>query len=145
MTTHQPDDNAEEEAEKTMVFPSFSGLSTLELRTIQDLRAMIDDDLSFSDLITVYISSAEMLMDKIQKAFADNDADKLRIAAHSLKSTSASIGGTKLSHICKFVEQTSKQGRVVITAEFISDTLVQEYDLLIAEIKSYVIDNMPSP
>ena len=124
-------DNAEATAEKTMISPSFLSLSTLELQTVQDLRAMIDDDLAFSDLITVYVSSAEILIDQIQKAFADNDADELRIAAHSLKSTSASIGGTKLSEICKFIEQTSRQGIVAITREFISDTLVQEYDLLI--------------
>jgi HPt (histidine-containing phosphotransfer) domain-containing protein len=138
-------DNAEATAEKTMISPSFLSLSTLELQTVQDLRAMIDDDLAFSDLITVYVSSAEILIDQIQKAFADNDADELRIAAHSLKSTSASIGGTKLSEICKFIEQTSRQGIVAITREFISDTLVQEYDLLIIEIKSYIIDNMSGP
>jgi HPt (histidine-containing phosphotransfer) domain-containing protein len=137
-------DNAEASAEKTMIFPNFSGLSILDLQTIQDLRTMIDDDLAFSDLITVYISSAETLIDKMQNAAAKDDADKLRIASHSLKSTSASIGGTKLSQICKFVEQTSKQGVVAITTEFISDILVPEYDLLIAEIKSYVIDRMPS-
>jgi hypothetical protein len=48
-------DSAEEVAKETIVFTSFLELSTLECQTIQDLRAMIDDDLAFSDLITVYI------------------------------------------------------------------------------------------
>ena len=135
-------DSAEDESEKKTNFPDFSGLPTLDLQTFQDLRAMIDDDLAFSDLITIYLSSAETLVDNIQMAFADNDVDRLKISSHSLKSTSASIGGTKLSQISKFIEPTSKEGKVSITAEFISDILVQEYNSLIAMIKSYVIDNM---
>lgn len=131
-------DSAEEVAKDTIVFTSFLELSTLECQTIQDLRAMIDDDLAFSDLITVYINSAKILIDKIQDAFVDNDAENLRIASHSLKSTSASVGATKLSQICKFVEQTSREGKNTITAEFISDVLVGEYNLLVQEIKTYV-------
>ncbi|MBD2150344.1 Hpt domain-containing protein [Pseudanabaena sp. FACHB-1277] len=131
-------DSAEEVAKETIVFTSFLELSTLECQTIQDLRAMIDDDLAFSDLITVYINSAKILIDKIQEAFIDNDTENLRIASHSLKSTSASVGATKLSQICKFVEQTSREGETTITAEFINDVLVGEYNLLVQEIKTYV-------
>ena len=131
-------DSAEEVAKETIVFTSFLELSTLECQTIQDLRAMIDDDLAFSDLITVYINSAKILIDKIQEAFIDNDTENLRIASHSLKSTSASVGATKLSQICKFVEQTIREGETTITAEFINDVLVGEYNLLVQEIKTYV-------
>ncbi|MEI6065409.1 MAG: Hpt domain-containing protein, partial [Pseudanabaena sp. ELA748] len=86
---------------KLLDHPEFVILPTLDLAAFQDLRETIGDDGAFCDLVTIYFNSAETLIDTIQLALTNQDADKFTLAAHSLKSTSASIGASRLSRICK--------------------------------------------
>ena len=77
-------------------YPDLVNLQTLDISIFQDLRLSIGDDLFFSDLITIYLNSAETLIESIQIAFANQNVNEFNLAAHSLKSTSASIGATRL-------------------------------------------------
>lgn len=56
--------------------------------------------------------SAARLMPQLHAAQAAGDAAGIRHVAHTLKSSSASIGAVKLSQLCADIEAVSREGRV---------------------------------
>ena len=122
-------------------YPEFMDLPTLEISLFQDLRETIDDDLIFSDLVTIYLNSAENLIDEIQAAFTNQDANKFAIAAHSLKSTSASIGATRLSQISKYLEKVGKTGEITVSVDILN-LLNNEYTDVIKAIQTLILEFM---
>ncbi|PZO43342.1 MAG: hypothetical protein DCF19_05185 [Pseudanabaena frigida] len=123
------------------VCPEFVDAQTLDIEIFQDLRLAIGEDLVFSDLVTVYLSSAETLLDSIQTAFTSHDVKAFSLAAHSLKSTSASIGANRLSQICRYFEKNAKTGEITIAPEFLV-LLVNEYEAVINAIQACIITFM---
>ena len=113
----------------------------LDINIFQGLRESIDDDLLFSDLVTIYLSSAEDLLDSIQSAFASQNAKAFSLASHTLKSTSASIGAIKLSQMGRYFEKNSNNGTIAISHELLRH-LTSEYDRAIAEIRVFVLKSM---
>ena len=122
-------------------YPEFMDLSTLDISTFQELRETIGDDIIFSDLVTIYLDSAENLMVSIQAAFTDQDASKFALASHSLKSTSASIGATRLSQLSKYLEKISRSGEITISSEFLN-LLDNEYNEVIKAIQVCILEFM---
>ncbi|WP_434686700.1 Hpt domain-containing protein [Pseudanabaena minima] len=122
-------------------YPEFMNLQTLDIDMFQELRETIGDDIIFSDLITIYLNSAENLMVSIQTAFTDQDASKFALASHSLKSTSASIGATRLSQISKYLEKIGKSGEITISSEFLN-FLNNEYNEVIKAIQVSILEFM---
>lgn len=133
----QPDNN---EIAKLLDHPEFVILPTLDINTFQKLRETIGDDGVFRDLVTIYFNSAETLIDAIQLALNNQDADKFTLAAHSLKSTSASIGASRLSRICKQLEKTVNIGNIGGFTIEIIDLLNDEYKQAIAAIKVHILE-----
>ncbi len=122
-------------------YPEFVNLQTIDIDTFQGLRESIEDDLVFSDLVTIYLSSAENLLEEIQLAFESQDAHKVGLASHSLKSTSASIGAMRLSYLCKYFEQVCTTGNLTITPQLLK-ALTEEYEEVIKSIQGIVIEFM---
>lgn len=56
-------------------------------------------------LMTLYLNSSPSLMEGIRSAIASRDGAALKQAAHSLKSSSMSLGATGLGEICANLEQ----------------------------------------
>ncbi|MEA5476932.1 Hpt domain-containing protein [Pseudanabaena galeata UHCC 0370] len=127
------------ESELFQDYPEFMYLQTLDIATFQELRETIGDDIIFSDLITIYLNSAENLIGSIQSAFTEQDANKFALASHSLKSTSASIGATRLSLISKYLEKIGRTGEITISSEFL-DFLNNEYNEVIKAIKVCILE-----
>jgi HPt (histidine-containing phosphotransfer) domain-containing protein len=123
-------------------YPEFINLLTLDVTIFQDLRETIGDDLIFSDLVTLYLDSAENLIESVQASFADEDVKKFSIGSHSLKSISASIGATRLSRISKHLEISGNKGELTTCSEIIS-LLNGEYAGVVAAIKTRVLQFMP--
>ena len=121
--------------------PDFVNSPTIDIDVFQDLRASIGDDLGFSDLVTIYLSSAEALIKSIQAAFDTQDAIKFNMGVHSLKSTSASIGAIKLSQICRYLEKISKAGEIMVSSEFL-DLISNEHEQVIAAIQNCILEFM---
>jgi HPt (histidine-containing phosphotransfer) domain-containing protein len=122
---------------KLLNHPEFVGLPSLDINTFQELRETIGDDGVFCDLVTIYFNSAETLIDAVQLALINQDTDKFTLAAHSLKSTSASIGASRLAKICKRLEKTDNMEG--LTTEII-DLLNNEYEQAITAIKILVLE-----
>jgi len=84
-------------------------------------------------VITLYRQEAEKMVHGIEKALSDGDVITAFRAAHSLKSSSASIGAHTLSEVAKQLESLIKQGHLQ-QAESWLVVLRTEYTQLMDEL-----------
>ena len=87
--------------------------SAIDLAILAELLATVGGDESFlAELLTSYLSDSPPLLDEMERSAAAGDAATLRRAAHTLKSTSASLGAMRLSGICRDIEAAAVAGEV---------------------------------
>ncbi len=77
------------------------------LNTLRDLQVEGEPDF-IEKIITVYSASSAPLVAELQQAFAQKDFKAVQKSAHSLKSSSATVGATTLSKLCKELEMKCK-------------------------------------
>ncbi|MBU1139833.1 MAG: response regulator [Proteobacteria bacterium] len=65
-----------------------------------------------TELVSVYLRSSPGIMQSLQQAAEKNDSEKLWQAAHTLKSSSASLGARRLSSLCHELEIMGRETRV---------------------------------
>lgn len=63
-------------------------------------------------VLDTYAKSGRRLIEQLQTAHAAGDAATVRHAAHTLKSSSASVGALELSSLCAATEALVRDGRV---------------------------------
>lgn len=78
-------------------------------------------------------------LSELQTAYSEKDWEKYRLTAHSIKSTSLTIGLTGLSERARASELSIKSGCAGY-AEFAHEALVQEYSEMLRKIKEYLKD-----
>ena len=77
-----------------------------QLRTTLGSKA----DIMLPGLIEGFYEDTDRLLAKARQALREQQADSLRVAAHSLKSTSAIFGAGKLSAIASQLESCARDG-----------------------------------
>ena len=77
-------------------------------------------------VIRIYRDNAPNLIDDMASALTAGDGEGLRFAAHSLKSSSANVGGVAMSTICERLEILGHERRLLEAAPLMAD-LKQEY------------------
>jgi HPt (histidine-containing phosphotransfer) domain-containing protein len=100
------------------------------------LRRLGGDVELLTDLIGFFIEDAPQLLDKLQAAIKQQDANAARKAAHALKGLILGCGGVRAARVAQVVEdaaQTEDWDKIVQFAE----TLGSELDTLIDETLSY--------
>ncbi|HLO48058.1 MAG TPA: response regulator [Kamptonema sp.] len=82
----------------------------IDIQVLQSLRELDDDeDPEFvTDLIKIFMTDAPLHLDNIKVAIAAGDADNLKVASHTLKSSSANLGAMQLSELCKELEYMAR-------------------------------------
>jgi PAS domain S-box-containing protein len=82
----------------------------IDLRILQNLRELDDDDEPdfLADLINIYLTDAPKYLDHIRVAISAGDAASLKVASHTLKSSSANLGVMLLSDLCKELEMMAR-------------------------------------
>ncbi len=92
------------------VSPSAAQVATLESRTapldpeiLEQLREM-----DLPSLIQLYLRQAPEILSKIFKSVEEGNSNGVRLAAHTLKSSSATIGATRLAEMCRQLEYANK-------------------------------------
>jgi HPt (histidine-containing phosphotransfer) domain-containing protein len=73
------------------------------------LETVGGDEGFLTELIEAFLEEAPGLLDEMDKAVLDSDAERLRLHAHTLKSNAAQFGATQLSAICLAIEQQAKE------------------------------------
>ena len=88
------------------------GEPVLDQAVLADLRASIGDDQDFMvELVETYVTEGTANMDGLLAAAAAADCAAIVRPAHSLKSTSASLGAMRLSAICRAIEAAGREAR----------------------------------
>ena len=79
---------------------------------IDELRVATGDDEAFLlDLVETYLSEGEGHLGGMAAAVEAADPAAIVRPAHTLKSSSASIGAMRLSAICRAIEEAGRAGR----------------------------------
>ena len=96
----------------------------VDMEALDELKEVMEDE--FSSLIHTYLDDSVMRLESLREAFAAQDADALRKAAHSFKGSCGNIGAPALADLCRRVEDISRAGEVE-EAVPLMDLIASEY------------------
>jgi len=96
------------EPERQAAAPEYP-LAALESSSIETIRALGGETL-LRKIIGLYFDSAPPLFQSLCAALEHNDPEAARRAAHTLKSSSANLGASRLSELCRAVEADARAG-----------------------------------
>jgi len=86
--------------------------AAIDQRALDGIRSLANDtapDL-LDQVIQLYLSSATELLAQLRAGLQANDKDAVRVAAHTLKSSSANLGATAFADMCKQLEHAARVG-----------------------------------
>jgi len=92
------------------------GGARLEAPSLESLRELGGDAL-VAQVIDAFVADAPDVLATVRLSLEQGDVDKLRRAAHTLKSNSATIGAVAFSELCRELEQRAKNGDLAGAAE----------------------------
>ncbi len=100
----------------------------LDVRVIKSLRDMagVNADKILTQIIDNYLEDAPPLLQQIREAVVNADSEALRIAAHTLRASSANLGAIVFSQLCKELEALGRQG-TTSNAEKLLPSLEKSY------------------
>jgi HPt (histidine-containing phosphotransfer) domain-containing protein len=91
---------------------NLDGAPVLDHGVLAELRAATGDDEAFMrELVETYVSEGESNLAGLLDAAATQDCVAIIRPAHTLKSTSASVGAMRLSVICRSIEENGRASR----------------------------------
>jgi HPt (histidine-containing phosphotransfer) domain-containing protein len=83
----------------------------LDEGVLAELRTSVQGDTGFvRELVDAYVADSAILVDAIEAAVADADADALVRPAHTLKSSSATLGAMTVSGMARTLEAAGRSG-----------------------------------
>src|SRR3954452_18851450 len=90
-----------------------AGLATLNDSALFDLSEMISDrDLVIlTELVEAFLSEATRQVNNMLRGVRESDLSLLFLAAHNLKSSSATFGAMRLARLCQMLEDTLSGSR----------------------------------
>jgi CheY-like chemotaxis protein len=104
-------------------------MSKLDQQIIAELREIIgekDFPTVFQDLLQSYLEDSPNIINNLENARANQNLVEIKLNAHSLKSSSISLGATYLAAICQQLEQESNHGNLA-TVNNLIDQVINEY------------------
>lgn len=75
---------------------------------LDELREVLGDEVD--KIVQVYLEDAPRLIAQLERAAVGNDPIALRVAAHTLKSSSANVGARTLSDAARDLEHGARDG-----------------------------------
>lgn len=82
--------------------------TSIDLQVLEELGSGIGEGgiQVIRELIGIYLAEGQQLINDMERGVEDEDAERLRLAAHTLKSGSATLGARELSAMCQELERT---------------------------------------
>jgi len=118
--------------------PAWAGVagSVLDASALDRLRELDPkgENQLLSRVIKAFESSAARLMPQLAEARRINDHNGVRHVAHTLKSSSASIGAIKLSQLCAEIESKIRTDRLE-NLEELNDAMCAEVEIVLQALK----------
>ena len=104
--------------------PALAPAAVLDPRAIARMLDMIGgDEASLVELIESFLGEAPALLDGLQAALTRGDAEGMRRAAHTLKSSCADFGAVGLAALFKEIETRAREGADRVPAALVSEAL----------------------
>jgi CheY-like chemotaxis protein/HPt (histidine-containing phosphotransfer) domain-containing protein len=114
----------------TLIQPeNFNSLrAVVDAAVFQELREMINHDIILESVIDSYVEETPKMLEAMHRSLAglhhvtvdQNDAQVLQRAAHTLKSTSATLGALRLAQLCGDLEALKPAGNLAEAAAIVS-------------------------
>ena len=134
-----PNDSAPSLAAMPAIEPQNVVLDAVILDSLRELESMGGQAGLLEKIIHLYLDTAPKYMEQMRIAIADHDAGALKVAAHTLKSSSANLGARGFAELCKKLEIIGREGSFVDTETMLMG-LAQNYTTvrksLLAELQS---------
>ncbi|MHB8628198.1 MAG: response regulator [Aggregatilineales bacterium] len=97
-------------ASEQSVAAELAHVPTLDLKILAELSTLGKGNPAvLGRLIDIFLENTPKSLATLRTALVQTDAGSLRLTAHSLKSSSASYGATRLSNLCKELEVAARQ------------------------------------
>ena len=96
---------ATDAVDSAMAVPDAPLLTT----TIEQLQEMDDDGSFLHRIIDAYLEKSPTDIEQLNQGLAQSDAEALRKAAHSFKSSSYNLGAHQLAELCKTLEMMGRE------------------------------------
>ena len=117
---------------------NFSGeppaISAAEFQALTEMVGMDMPDV-LVDLLDTYLVESTGLVENMTTALVQNDLPAMMRPAHSLKSSSASIGALQLSHLCADLESHLRGGTVTVDIPRQVEAIAYEFGRVHAELE----------
>ncbi len=113
--------------------------AVIDTKILDQLRELDPDggtDL-LRQVIVAFLDMAGETVTQIEEAIVANDTENLRVAAHSLKSSSANVGAQGLSAMFRELELCGREGRMT-DARSLLETMQKEYGRVRTELQEQV-------
>jgi HPt (histidine-containing phosphotransfer) domain-containing protein len=106
----------------------------IDSRALAVLQEAMGED--FAELVLIYIESTEEILTNLLKAFNQQDVVTFTLEAHSLKSSSANLGGFALSKMSAELEMAGRLGQLPESEAFIKP-LKEIFARMTKELQQY--------
>lgn len=100
------------------------------------LEAVGGEQAILEDLAATFLVDIDAQLDELRRGLEAQDAAAVQRAAHSLKSTSASFGATRLADTSKGIEESTQSG--VLPAKSAVEALAADAEIVKAELPSAI-------
>ena len=85
--------------------------SLLDIKAIDRLAELAGDDSTFlEEFINTFLDSVPTMLKEMQESLDEQDSERLRLIAHTLKSNSNAVGALRLGELCRDLELLAKEG-----------------------------------
>jgi len=109
--------------------------SPIDLSVLRGLESSTDPAF-VQELLQIYLEDASRLVSAIRKGLADGEARAVRIASHSMKSSSATVGAPRLSALAGEMEAMAKADQLS-GGEASLEALAVEFDRVQAALRMW--------
>lgn len=111
----------------------------LDLEILASLRALDPGhgDEVLQRIITIYLKNADKLIQTLEQAWHIGGVDNIRMAAHTLKSSSHQVGAHKLAELCRSIETEARNQHYDVTGQAMV-SLQQHFNQVKAALQAHL-------
>jgi two-component system, sensor histidine kinase and response regulator len=118
--------------------PTGSYTDCIDIKALKNISKLEYGSNKFlKKIVTIYLKNSPHLIYEINEGVQDKNTEKIFHAAHSLKSTSASLGATTLSSLCQELE-LSAQHQMIDDAASQLARIKSEYARVVDALNSFI-------
>jgi HPt (histidine-containing phosphotransfer) domain-containing protein len=108
-------------------------MPVIDKTTFDELKQMSGEEF-INELIDTFLEDAPKMIAEIKSAYASNNTDTFRRAAHSMKSNAATFGASQLSALAQELEMLGKENKLHETGDRLK-SLDEAYESVRDELK----------